>query len=275
LFTDTTIDNFHQNPTPVNDVDHEIEEPGRNHFGCPACVHVHWRWSANLFAGSVLNKTGIIGPIVEDFDNHKGDPILPSGTNQDVTIGLLQSGGLGEKHPAAVEGLFFPPLPRPITPSSLIGQSVLGVDNAQVHPVFWYIATGHKNADEFFFHGGGFGTFYLNRITIPAPTLTGTMPISFNIEHSRDLNYTIKVVKDIPFDTGTVLGINPVETTFRGTLAKGQDDIPDVPADAAWTSDTTAVHITVTLTDTTLIKSTWERTYDFTAPMLPNKAFEP
>jgi hypothetical protein len=265
----TTIDNFHQNPTPAGDPDHEIDEPSASQFGCPACVHIHWRWSNTLFPGSHLPFLGTIDP---DFDNHQGNLILPPGTNQDVTIGILQSGGLGEKHPSTVEGLFFPPLPRPISPSSLIGQSIQNVDNAQIHPVFWYIATGHKNSEEFFFHGGGFGTFYLNQINIPAPQGLQTTPMSFNIEHSRQVNYTIKVVRDVFVDHGTI----PFETTFSGTLPADQDDIKnDVPSNSAWTFDTVAAHITVTLTDTTLHKTTWEKTYDISGPTQPGKPFEP
>jgi hypothetical protein len=195
-----------------------------------------------------------LGTIDPAFDNNKGNLIIPAGTNQDVKIGILRSGGIGEKHPATVEALFGPQ-PLSIKPSDMIA--------AGSHPVFWYVATGHKNSDEFFFHGGGFGTFYLNRVTIPAvttPTLQGA-PMSFNIEHSRPLNYTIKVVSDIFLDHGSF----PSEMTISGTLPVGQDDIVG-PPNLAWTINTLAAHITVTLTDTTLIKSIWERTYDFTAP---------
>src|SRR5262249_50088544 len=36
------IDHFHQ--TPIGAVD----APGLTHFGCPECVHMHWRWSKDL-----------------------------------------------------------------------------------------------------------------------------------------------------------------------------------------------------------------------------------
>jgi hypothetical protein len=96
--------------------------------------------------------------------------------------------------------------------------------------------------------------------------------MSFNIEHSRQVNYTIKVVRDVFVDHGTI----PFETTFSGTLPADQDDIKnDVPSNSAWTFDTVAAHITVTLTDTTLHKTTWEKTYDISGPTQPGKPFEP
>jgi hypothetical protein len=49
--------------------------------------------------------------------------------------------------------------------------------------VFWYVATGHKRADDFFLHGGGFGTMYANRVTVPP----GGGPLSLNIEHTGAL----------------------------------------------------------------------------------------
>jgi hypothetical protein len=91
--------------------------------GCPECVHIHWRWG-----NGVPN---------EFPDKHGGTPFVPDGSNQDVEIGVAAFHP-GEEHPEDWHGLID--------------------DSAEpVHDiVFWYSATGHRNHDAFFTHGGFF-----------------------------------------------------------------------------------------------------------------------
>ena len=65
------IDNMHQSSSRT------VLEPFPRP-GCPDCVYMHWRWSKNLTPDSL--------GVDSNFDNNKGLPFIPVGSNQDVTV---------------------------------------------------------------------------------------------------------------------------------------------------------------------------------------------
>lgn len=179
----TSVDNFHQSPQPAVDPNdptnpvsnvaiqnQSIDLPGPYFPGCPGCVHIHWRWASVLDATTLAGQTFGVDPT---FNNNGGKLFIPSGSNQDVDLAIVQANP-NEEHP-----LDFKTLAN--------GDSLLPSDNPQ--PVFWYAGTGHLPSDKFFIHGGGFSTLYTNRITT---TFSG--PITFNIEHSHDVTWGITVI---------------------------------------------------------------------------------
>ncbi|HEY6306471.1 MAG TPA: hypothetical protein VI488_08465 [Candidatus Angelobacter sp.] len=251
----TILDNIHFWPTPANDPDQPMDEPGLTHFGCPACVHMHLRWS------SVFNGPGF-DPA---FGTDNGKERIPVGSNQNVDIAVLRAGGAEEQHPAgSVSDLFVNQSNQP-----LIGPNIdpVSLNLVQTTPVFWYVASGHQNSDQFFFHGAGFGTFYMNRITVPPP---GGGPLTLNIEHSRDLQYEVDVsrMEVIPTADPRNPLINFLHSSVQGTLAAGVDDILGSP-DMSWGPNTTDITVTVTLIDNSIPLNTptarnlWTRDYHF------------
>ncbi|HRD48908.1 MAG: hypothetical protein JNK95_02060 [Candidatus Competibacter sp.] len=117
------VDNIHQTSNPAG-----VQEPGVDLTrgregagpGCPECVHIHWRWSS--FFGQLYGN---------------GVPLIPSGSNQDVKVAVLASGG-EEEHPGTDY--------TPFLGASLVNRPLS----------FWYIGTGHQQSDTFFTHGGFF-----------------------------------------------------------------------------------------------------------------------
>jgi hypothetical protein len=108
----------------------------------------------------------------------------------------------------------------------------------------------------------------MNSMSVPDATFAGsTAKMSFNIEHTRAINYTIKVIRTIQ----DRVPIQIEDTPITGTLAAGVDDIV---GSTGWVAGTT-LQVTVTLTDTTLRNPTWERIYDITGPTPPDKPFVP
>src|SRR5262249_41790704 len=95
------IDNYHSSPQPVGTPNQSIDEPSilpLPQFGCPACVHVHWRWA------SLLNADGTLGSLIgvdPDFNSNGGKPFLPPGSNQDIDVAVEAS---GIEHPAPGPG---------------------------------------------------------------------------------------------------------------------------------------------------------------------------
>jgi len=250
------MDNLHFTPTPVDTPDQGIDEPGPTTFGCPACVHVHWRWS------SVLNSDTIPRPpgIDVDFENNKGAPFLPPNPTQDVDVAIETSGTVHPNNSTLVKDLVS-------STNSLLPSQVI---KEHTQPVFWYIATGHKSSDEFFLHGGGFGTFYANKVIVPGP---GAGPVSLNIEHSRPLSYTIDKLRLDSDSSANPKNPVPslVQASISGKLPDNRDDI-DVTFDPNissifWGPKTIDMKITVTLEDSTLApKFKWQRVFEFSVP---------
>jgi hypothetical protein len=255
----TVVDNVHFNATPTNSPNAPIDEPGLTAFGCPVCVHVHWRWSG------VINTFPVNTLIQFDptFDQNKGKPKVPVGSNQDVDIAVLRSGDKTEEHPISVKGLFQ-------QGTSLLPTDLMSAPSPS-KPVFWYMGTGHQVADQFFIHGGGFGTFYVNKIAVLDSTT-----LSLNLEHTRDIDYNIQVVRNDVVVLGThgparsmpvVLTATPSST---GTLPAGTDDLLFTYNDVFFGSDNVVggLDVTVTLTDQKLAsigapKNIWKRTFHF------------
>jgi hypothetical protein len=98
--------------------------------GCPECAHIHWFW--NSIASFVSTCNG--GPALGN-----GAPMIPSGSNQDVEVGVSLSRP-GEEHPFDFRTL--------INSESLTG----GV------PVFWNSSTSRSQSDLFFLYGGFFSS---------------------------------------------------------------------------------------------------------------------
>lgn len=102
--------------------------------GCPECVHTHWRWGAGLG---------------EHFGS--GKLLIPSGSNQDLTIGIVRYRN-GEERPGDFSDLIYSN-PEPIR-SKLTGIDLIGADHYKYtvpeDVVYWLSANGYKDSDEFF-----------------------------------------------------------------------------------------------------------------------------
>jgi hypothetical protein len=302
----TIIDNVHQYPTPEDIPDQPMDEPGLTTFGCPACVHIHLRWSS-LFniqklqdtaaeiadIGSLVVTGGVdpfvVTPLVRSvvgqlasnvldptFDNHNGSLNIPPNSPQNVDIAILRSGGEEEQHlSGTVKDLF---INRGATPP--FGQNILpSILGTQATPVVWYVASSNLKSDTFFFHGGGFGTYYVNRIDFPSSG-SGQL-LLLNVEHSRPVQYTVSPERwDISLSPGGILPL-PVPVSFalpvlQGTLA-GVDDItgtgPDKDPQMVFGPNTLKFTVDVSLDDQNLAltpplspKHEWIRTFSFTQP---------
>jgi hypothetical protein len=206
-----SVDNFHQSPQPLVDPsdpgnpaaanaiqNQSVDLPGFGFPGCPGCVHIHWRWGAFLDPDSFLGATFLVD---KDFNNNQGKLFIPGGSNQDVDIAIVQARA-NEEHP-----LDFTALAN--------SESLKPSDNPQ--PVFWYAGTGHLPSDRFFIHGGGFSSLYVNRLTT---SFSG--PITFNIEHSHDVSWSVQVY-GITTDilNGDIFSLKDFEV---GTLSETADD---------------------------------------------------
>jgi hypothetical protein len=181
-FGSTIIDNLHWSPQPLTNPNQGIDLPTVGEPGCPACVHVHWRWS-NLLNPidwfDVAFNTNILGaPINPNFRNNGGLPNIPFGSTQDVAIAVEAS---GVEHPAPGQLVSDLPSNKSILPANLI-QS----------PTFWYVGTGHQPSDTFFLHGGAFSSVYVNSLYLPS-----SGPLVLNIEHTHDVTYTIGIAADV------------------------------------------------------------------------------
>ena len=205
----TIIDNLHWGPEPDNSDSRNqpIELPSLGLPGCPACIHVHWRWS------NVLEPEGIPGffqalfgiPVDPNFDNNNGLPFIPVGSTQDVSIAIEAS---GTEHPAATTLVSDLPTGKSILPSNLT-QS----------PTFWYVSTGHQGSDTFFLHGGAFSSIYANSSFYPSAG-----PLTINVEHSHDVNYVIQVQYQLPSAGAPGPTLSPI-TQVSGTLTGTADNI--------------------------------------------------
>ena len=174
----------------------DIEGPTTlGHPGCPECVHMHWRWSSLLdryhFPGIL-----VAGPL---YDNNKGKPIIPPGSNQDVDVAILKAniggGNDTEEHPAFGKTY----LSYVATPQTI---------NDQVPLSFWYSSTGHSSNDLFLKHGGFFSSL---RVTIRNPysvsASLGLVTLPFQTGQACDniaqlLRITCTVFFDIQNRTG-------------------------------------------------------------------------
>lgn len=127
--------------------------------GCPECVHIHWRWG---------KATDVF--LFGDFfkNNGSGNPIIPSGSNQDVKIAIVAFHP-GEEHPFDYTDL-------------LNGEAL----NGHQSPVLWYVGTGHQPKDTFFLHGGFF-----------QPKQQADLSVSVNapatVQNGQDVTYTVSI----------------------------------------------------------------------------------
>jgi len=267
IFGSTIADNAHFNATPNGNKDAPIDEPHFTAFGCPVCVHFHWRWSSAI-PSSPYNPVNLLAQFDPTFDSNKGQPKLPPGTNQDVDVAFLKSGDHSEEHPSNLFNLY--------QPQAAILPSVLAADpTGPKQPVFWYVGTGHQNSDQFFIHGGGFGTFYANRVTVQNPST-----LSINVEHTRDIHYDIQVLRNDVLTADIPPVISPVPLTSTspssGILPAGTDDLMLTFSDVFFHSQNViaGIDVIVTLYDGTLdstylgnpTKPTWQRVFRFNVP---------
>src|SRR5205814_7974727 len=120
-------------------------------FGCPECVHMHWRWTS-VIDRFTLGAFGYGYPIVGSrFD------YLPTNQDLDIGVALYKPNNSQELHPQSFYSLINNErirtpvirytLPSPRFPSRPI--RVLGPSDV----VFWYSGTGYTDADLFFKHG--------------------------------------------------------------------------------------------------------------------------
>jgi hypothetical protein len=259
----TIMDNYHQTPTPAGNPNQGIDEPQLTQFGCPQCVHIHWRWS------SIFGAPGFDSA----FDAMSGNERIPPNSTQNVDVAVLRSEGAGEQHPAgSVFDLFTSqaretPLGANILPQDLINFGT--ATGTTPTPVFWYIASGNQNTDTFFYHGAGFATFFVNRITVP---VQGQGLMAINVEHTRAVNYTITVTKNEIIFVDPKNGPITQPTTLpvvQGTLLPGTDDIPNLPPDMSFDPNTDTMIIDVQIDDPTLStgspseRHVWERVFTF------------
>jgi uncharacterized repeat protein (TIGR01451 family) len=162
-------DNIHQ--TFLSKVDEpgiEFNFPNIFDFkrpGCPECVHIHWRWGAPL--GSAFGG---------------GHPLIPFDSDQDVDFAVVRY-HIGEEHPNDYRDLLKPSVEsiRTWRPS---GSNDLIAYDAPEDVVFWYSATGHKNQDAFFVHGGFFNPalpnaqLFASTANLTAPQFVFAVPSS-------------------------------------------------------------------------------------------------
>lgn len=145
--------------------------------GCAECVHIHWRWGK---------------PAGPDFGD--GRPLI-GGSNQDVDVAVVAH-HFGEEHPADFRDL---------------------IDNEQVKGqdiVFWYSATGYRQKDAFFRHGGFFSTLG------KADLVLAVAASADHVRHEGDtITYVATVTNNGP---GTATGVSlsnvwsKPQTTFDG-----------------------------------------------------------
>jgi hypothetical protein len=106
--------------------------------GCPECVHAHWRWGKSFG---------------EHFNN--GEPFLPTGTNQDLYIGVVKYRA-GEEHPNNWLDLIPIGNPESIrTKATSVAVASLLDFSAYSKPedvVYWNSAIGRLQRDELFSH---------------------------------------------------------------------------------------------------------------------------
>jgi hypothetical protein len=147
------IDNMHQSSSRT------VLEPFPR-AGCPDCVHMHWRWSKSLTPGSL--------GVDSKFDNNKGLPFIPVGSNQDVTVYDIAE---QDEHPDDV--------------GTLVGTNPVGMGpDSSNQPVFWYVGSGHHSSDSFLTHGGFFsaeGNLPFVTNLSASPSSDGTFAINFNL----------------------------------------------------------------------------------------------
>lgn len=109
--------------------------------GCPECVHMHWRWTPLTMAAAPLGWK----------DHNFGQANVPAGSDQDVTVGVVNARG-GEEDPmlywhSLVDGELTNGLVDPVErkPSGPGDRAVIAL---------WYEGTGRKRSDSFAEHGG-------------------------------------------------------------------------------------------------------------------------
>jgi hypothetical protein len=215
-FGSTIIDNLHWSPQPAGigtNPNQPIDLPTIGEPGCPACVHVHWRWSNLLNPIDWLDvaiNTYIAGaPIDPNFNNNNGLINIPFGSTQDVTISIEAS---GVEHPAPGQLVSDLPSGKSIYPTNL-----------SKSPTFWYVGTGHQPSDLFFQHGGAFSSVYVNSIYLP-----GSGPLTLNIEHTHNVTYTIGIAAEVVTvspEGAAVITPAPPQTILQGTLPAGTDNL--------------------------------------------------
>jgi hypothetical protein len=142
-----------------------------------------------------------------------------------------------------------------VLPSELIA--------ANARPVFWYLGTGHTNSDEFFDHGGGFGTYFVNKIS-----LDPSGQLSMQIEHTREVALTAQVIEHQPVGRGAES--STTVATFSATLTAGQDNFT-APSNVTWHLATSSMEVLIVLQDPFLQKSgspyyTYKKTFVFSPP---------
>jgi uncharacterized repeat protein (TIGR01451 family) len=130
-------DNIHQ--TYRSFVTEPLENIPSSDFtaaGCPECLHSHWRWGKSF------------GP---HFNN--GEPFLPQGSNQDLSIGIVRYHS-GEEHPNNLLDLLSFTNPEPIrTRATSIFETETYFDFTKAEEVvYWTSATGRKQSEELLGH---------------------------------------------------------------------------------------------------------------------------
>lgn len=127
-------DNVHQ--TYLSSVSEPLDNIPSSDFtaaGCPECFHTHWRWGKHFG---------------HEFNN--GEPFLPSGSNQDQSIGIVKY-RQGEEHPNNLFDLLSFTNPEPIryrlTGIDLLERNHFNYTKPE-EVVYWISATGRKKSDE-------------------------------------------------------------------------------------------------------------------------------
>jgi hypothetical protein len=117
---DVPFDNFHQTNSP------NVQQPSlRRRFGCPECVHDHWRWSS------------LFGPPVWGDQWGGGRPLIPNGSTQTVDMGVV-------RYPGKVSSQ------QPEWLSLVNGEDLY--TTVPQDPVFWFSPTGYMREDHLFTH---------------------------------------------------------------------------------------------------------------------------
>lgn len=203
-------------------------------FGCPECVHNHWRWGK--FAGAFFNNGNVIG--------------LPTGSKQDVALGIVKN-NINEEEPYDfVYLLNNERIRHPATGFDKVEQTYDYTAPDEI--VFWRSATGYQNSDTFFGNANGFSASapYSPLFGQPNPSLTAPQDSSSNATApSKSSTFAVAAVDGLVSVVATDLyvqgetTVTPFDPNIIGPLPPGYTIYNNLTADVETQAVTSGPHI--------------------------------